>query len=386
MKKYFSQKLFLCCLLALGLGNCKVPFDPPLKSTDVNSLVVEGFVDGAAPVTFKISRSRRLTVGDTAERKYELNARVAVEDNHQNMYPLTEQGNGIYSSINNLNLNTAYQYRIHIFTSDNSEYLSDLVAFKQSPPIDTVSWKIKDNGVQISVNTHDPNNATRYYRWEYSETWEFHSRYRSSWEAHISYNPDVVSIIPRTEDVSTCWQTHNSTNILLGSSAKLSADVINQAPITYIEPHDDKISVLYSIWVKQYALDINGYNYFEAIRNNTERVGSIFDPQPNQTAGNIHCITNPAEKVIGYVSAGNSVEKRIFIKNSELPPFWTIYPDCPLVEVPNIKDSLIAYFDGGWDPIDRMLTPTFDVVYSASYKDCVDCTLRGTNIKPSFWP
>lgn len=384
--KYFLRSLLLCCLLAVALSNCKDSFDPVLKPTDVNSLVVEGYIDGAAPATFKISRSRMLTVGDTAARRYELNARVTIEDDHQNMYPLTEMGNGVYSSIDTLHLTTSYQYRLHIFTSDSREYLSDLVPFKQSPSIETVDWKIKDNGVQISLNTHDINNATRYYRWEYSETWEFHSRYRSSWEAHISYNPDRASIVPRIEDVYTCWQTHNSTNILLGSSAKLTDDVINQAPLVYIEPHDKKISVLYSIWVKQYALDVNGYDYYVAIRNNTERVGSIFDPQPNQTAGNIHCVTNPQEKVIGYINAGNSVVNRSFIKNSELPPFWNIYPDCPLKDVPDIRDSLIFYFDGGWDPIDRMLTPTNDVVFSASYKDCVDCTLTGTNIKPSFWP
>lgn len=371
--------------LALTLSNCEVPYDPPLKSTDVNSLVVEGFIDGAAPVIFKIGRTRALTVGDTATRNYELNAIVSIEDDHQNRYPLIESGGGIYSSSGILNLNSTSQYRLHIFTADHREYLSDLVPFKQSPPIDTVSWKIKDEGVQISLNTRDVNNATRYYRWEYSETWEFHSRYSSSLEAIITRNPDYVSMVPRLENVFTCWQTHNSTNILLGSSAKLTNDVINEMPINYVEPHDKKISVKYSIWVKQYALDIKGYNYLEAIRNNTENVGSIFDPQPNQTGGNIHCITDPAEKVIGYVNAGNSVEKRIFIKNSELPTSWNIFPDCPTYDVPNIQDSLLEYFDGGWEPLFIKHLSSGQIVYSASYKECVNCTLSGTNIKPSFW-
>lgn len=381
-----SKRLVFCCLLALALSNCKNSFDPILKQTDLNSLVVEGYIDGAAPAVFKISRTRMLTVGDTAARRYELNASVSIEDDQQNSYPLTETGGGSYSSIRIINLPTTAKYRLHIFTSDNREYLSDLVEFKKSPAIDTIGWEIKDGGVQISLNTHDANNDTRYYRWEYSETWEFHSRYFSSWQAIITYNPDRATMLPRTEDVYTCWQTNNSTNILLGSSAKLTNDVISEAPIIYVQNHDKKISVLYSIWVKQYAFDLNGYNYYTAIRNNTERVGSIFDPQPNQTAGNIYCITNPDEKVIGYVAAGNSFEKRIFISNSSLPRSWNIFPDCPLIEVPNITDSLIFYFDGGWDPIDKMLTPSNETVYSASYKDCVDCTLTGTNVKPSFWP
>ena len=386
VSKKITQNLICFLLLALTLSNCKVPYDPPLKATDINSLVVEGFIDGAAPVVFKIGRTRALTVGDTATRKYELNAIVSIEDDHQNRYPLIESGSGIYISSGLLNLNLSSQYRLHIFTADHREYLSDLVPFKQSPPIDTVSWKIKDEGVQISLNTRDVNNATRYYRWEYSETWEFHSRYRSSWKAIITRNPDYVSVVTRPENVYTCWQTHNSTNILLGSSAKLSNDVINEMPIKYVEPHDKRISVKYSIWVKQYALDIKGYNYLEAIRNNTEGVGSIFDPQPNQTAGNIHCISDPAEKVIGYVSAGNSVEKRIFIKNNELPTSWNIYPDCPTYDVPNNQDSLMAYFDGGWEPLFIKQITATQIAYTSSYAECVNCTLTGTNVKPSFWP
>jgi hypothetical protein len=383
MIQKYSMKIIIGLLVMLVLSNCKVPFDPVLKPSDTNSLVVEGYIDGAAPVTFKLSRSRILSANDTAARKYESNARVIIEDDHQNTYPLAEVGNGVYSSNSILALNVAYQYRLHIFTSDSKEYLSDLVPFKQSPPIDTTGWKLKDNGVQIFVNTHDPNNATHYYRWEYSETWEFHSTYNTT----LKYLPDSNKIIPRTVPVLICWQSHNSTNILVGSSTKLSSDIISEMPLVYIEPHDRKLSVLYSIWVKQYALDLNGYNYLLAMKNNTENVGSIFDPQPNQTAGNIHCITNPAENVVGYINAGNSFEKRTFISNSVLPIDWNQPMYCPLIDVPDNPDSLNFYFNGGgFGPIAHSILPTGAAAYSASYNSCIDCTLNGTNIKPPFWP
>ena len=369
-------------MVTLLLANCKVPFDPVLKPSDTNSLVVEGYIDGAAPVTFRLSRSRILSARDTAARKYELNARVLIEDDHQNTYPLTESGNGIYSSNNILALNAAYQYRLHIFTSNSREYISDLVSFKQSPPIDTTGWKLKDDGVQIFVNTHDPNNATRYYRWEYSETWEFHSTYNTI----LKYLPDSNKVIPRTIPVLICWQSANSTNILLGSSAKLSSDIISEMPLVYIEPHDRKLSVLYSIWVKQYPLDLNGYNYWLAMKNNTESVGSIFDPQPNQTSGNIRCVTDPAENVVGYINAGNSFEKRTFISNNVLPLSWNQPMYCPMIDVPANPDSLNFYFNGGYGPIAPSILPSGGAAYSASYNRCTDCTLSGTNIKPVFWP
>lgn len=372
----------VCWVSVLILINCKVPYDPTLKSTDTNSLVVEGYIDGNAPISFKLSRTRPLTTGDTAARVYESNANVSIEDDHQNTYPLMQMGNGLYSNSNILDLNPTYQYRLHVITSDGKEYASDFVPFKQSPNIDSITWGIKDGGVQVYVNTHDPNNATTYYRWEYNETWEFHSTYYST----IKYIAANDTIVPRTEQIYACWQSDNSTNIFLGSSAKLSSDVISQMPIAYIPPQDKKISVLYSILVQQFALDINGYNYWLAMKNNTESVGSIFDPQPNETVGNIHCITNPAETVVGYISAGNSVTSRTFISNSSMPMGWNQYPNCLKILVPINPDSLRYYFGSGYVPIVLTMTPQGAPAYSASYGGCVDCTLSGTNIKPNFWP
>ena len=378
IQKYFPL-VMVCCILSAVLSKCKVPYDPKLKATETNVLVVEGFIDGAAPTTFKLSRSRILTIGDTAARKYELNAKVVIEDDHQGIFPIFDSSNGVYKSNGTLNLNAAYNYRVHIFTADGREYTSTMVPFKPSPPIDTIGWKIKDNGVQTFVNTHDPNNATIYYRWEYSETWEIRSRYYAT----VRYDPDRNAIVPLSEQINDCWQTDNSVSIYLGSSANLSSDVINEMPLAYIPPHDDKLEVLYSILVKQYPLDVNGYNYWVAIRNNTERVGSIFDPQPNETTGNIHCITNPLENAVGYINAGNSTQHRVFISNLSLPPGWNLAPDCPMITVPNNPDSLRFYFGASYDPIEALM---FGVSFTGSYKPCVDCTLRGTNIKPSFWP
>ena len=163
--------------------------------------------------------------------------------------------------------------------------------------------------------------------------------------------------------------------------------VLLQAPLIYIEPHSRKLSVLYSILVKQYALDVNGYNFWVAMKSNTEQVGSIFDPQPNQTNGNIHCTTDTSEKVVGYIGAGNTVEKRVFIHNNLMPAGWNFPEDCLLITVPANSDSLIYYFrDGGFSPIGETRSQTGEIRYMSSFVQCVECTLNGTNIKPAFWP
>ncbi len=338
--------------------------------------MVEGFINGNGLTSIKLSRTRNITSGDTATHVNELNAIVAIEDQTNATYPLTEEGNGIYTV--NTFLNPTNKYRLHIHTSGNKEYLSDYVPYKPSPAIDSLGWNFKNNDVQVYANTHDDQNTTRYYRWTYTETWEFHSPYYSA----IEYDVPPGIINQRTEQIYACWPTQNSTNIILGSSAKLSLDVIHEAPLVLIPFHDSRLSVLYSIYVTQYALDSSAYNYWQAIKSNTEDIGSIFDPQPNQTKGNIHCVTDTSETVIGYIGAGSTSSLRLFISNTAMPSDWNLRSDCTMIVVPS--DSLAFYFGGRlYIPIDEIRPG----IYSGSTFSCVDCRASGgPNVKPVFWP
>jgi hypothetical protein len=377
-KKYFLRKCLVAGLSMLFLANCKVPYDPPIKSSKDHYLVVEGYVTGNGATNIKLSRTRNITWGDTAASTNETGAHVEIQDSNNNAFPLTEAGSGNYTGY--FSFSAGNTYRVHITTADHKEYLSDFVPFKQSPQIDQVAWKIKDGGVQIYLNTHDPQNKSVFYRWQYDETWEFHSQYYST----LKYNPVDTTVIPRTLPVFQCWRSQNSTNIILGSSAKLQEDVINAAPILYIPNHDKRISVLYSIMVTQYALDSSAYNYWNAMKANTENVGSIFDPQPNMTAGNIHSVSDPSETVIGYIGAGNAVQQRIFIRNSDMPAGWNLLPDCLEYEVPDIRDSLLFYFSN--NSFVPYLQDRTTGGYLSATGTCVDCTLTGSPVKPTFWP
>ena len=314
MKKIiFPWKIIMLGTLLLFFYRCRDPYNPSILSSDTSYLVVEGFINGNGITSIKLSRTRNITTGDTAAHVNELNAVVVIEDQNNAVYHLSETGNGIYAA--NIILNPANQYRLHIHTSGNKEYVSDYVPYKPSPPIDSLGWHFKNNDVQVYANTHDPQNTTRYYRWTYTETWQVHTSYYSV----LQYDVASGSIVDRPDQIYNCWPSKNSTNILLGSSAKLNLDVIHEGPLVLIPFHDNRISVLYSIFVTQYALDSMAYNYWQAIKSNTEDIGSIFDPQPNQTKGNIHCVTDTSETVIGYIGAGSTDSARFFIPNSAMP-------------------------------------------------------------------
>ena len=330
----------------------------------------------------KLTRTRTISRGDTAAYINETGANVIIEDNQNNLYPLAENGGGNYSA--NYQLDTSHEYRLHITTSDNKNYLSDFTVCKTSPPIQSLYWGFNQGSVWIYINTMDPNNNTHYYRWEYKETWEFHSQYSSV----LKYNPKDSSVIPRSIPVVVCYRSQNSSTILLSSTAKFQQDAVNNRPLVFIPPHDRRISVLYSVIVTHYALDSSGYNYWNAMKNNTEDVGTIFGNQPNQTTGNIHNENDTTEKVIGYIGAGSFQQERIFISNSDMPPGWNEPPNCTDAEFINFKDTLAVYLGGySYVPIikDTTRNGTIIGIISAS-GTCVDCTLTGTPVKPGFWP
>lgn len=369
-------------MVVFFFAGCKVPYDPTLKTAGDRFLIVEGFINvNGVPTNIKLSRTRNVTKGDTASNINETGATVVIEDNQNNLYPLYETGDGNYSA--SYTLSPSNQYRLHITTLNQEEYRSDFVVVKESPPIDDLGWKFKDSDVQVFVNTHDPGNQTTYYRWDYKETWEFHSEYYST----LMYDSANVQVVDRTVPVYVCYQTKNSTNIFLGSTAKLQQDVIHEAPLALIPFQDKRISVLYSINVTQYALDPNAYKYWSALKENTENVGSVFGQQPSENVGNIHSITNPFERVIGYISAGSTQQKRLFISNSSMPSNWNQKGNCDYIEVPPIKDSLAIYFgQQGFVPIKPHLNGIILLGYYSSEGPCVDCTINGTPQKPSFWP
>lgn len=375
----------LLLVFVLVIAGCKEKFISPAPAVITGYLVVEGIVNNEGGTT-KIKLSRSISLNDTGNIK-ESGALVKLEDNNNSFYALFENSNGNYT-IDNLHLDTSLKYRLSIKTSNNEDYLSDFVKIKKNPPIDSISWERAYDGVTIYANTHDPLNKTLYYQWEYDETWEFHSRYSASVVYVTSPPPNSqnIGVVEGHPDIYKCWQYNASSNILLGSSAKLAQDIIH-LPLLNIPPASIKLSVLYSVLVKQYVWSKEGYEFLERMKKNTESVGSVFDAQPSELNGNIHCTSNPGQPVIGFFNICTIQQQRIFIRNAELSG-WGYVPGCGIeIEIENNPDS-IAKKAAGLLPTSPRNTGPFGSVltFYAAPEECVDCTKRGTNVKPTYWP
>jgi hypothetical protein len=376
IKKYHILLLSLCILL----GGCIEPFDIPVRNEDVGFLVVNGFVntnDHSATVTL----SRAIPLSSSSDFPRETNAAVSVEEEGGAHYELIHEQNGTYH-LKSADFTTGKRYRLRIKTASNKVYLSAFITTRRAPTIDSLTWSATPDGVTIKLDTEDPEKQTKYYRWEYSETW----KYEAAFSSEYVLTNGAVSARREQDQVKICYATEQSSQIITGSTANFSSDKFVDQEVAFLPFLSPKIRYRYSILVKQFALSKEAYDYWQQLSINTESLGGLFDPQPSQLRGNIKRTDDLDEPVIGYFDGGAVSEKRIFIDYLELPEYLQIIPitgECTQELIPLDSVHALGNF--------HLLTHSVHwgiilVGYNYTTLDCADCRRQGgTTETPSFW-
>jgi hypothetical protein len=372
--------------LVILLVGCIEPYPAPDTGVDTSILVVDGFINATdKSAIVKITNAVPLAAEDVYPP--ERGAYVTIHSENGDSFTLIEGDAGIYSASGlSVDFNTKYQLNIH--TSDNRDIVSDYISVMQTPPIDSVTWRPEEAGVTILVNTHDESNGSRYYHWDYIETWEYHA----PWAAPYRKRNGTVIQLPPEEVPYYCYKTVPSTKVSVTSTTRLSEDVVRDFPLTYMEVGSSRISVLYSILVRQRVIDKAEFEFLQALQRVTESVGGLFDSQPYEILGNVHS-SDPSVPVLGYFSGGAMDEQRLFLRRSELPdrlqkfPYnYCSYDTACVVRSANTKCriELADLVEDSYLVAD--LSPAFPG-YTYTIERCADCRYQGgVTTKPEFWP
>ena len=359
-------------LILVTADSCIIDYIPKIGVYE-EVLVVEGLItDQPGVYTVKVSKSEPLW-----NRKFIkplTGCKVSISDDKGQTYNLKEVDSsfGVYvtdqASFRGV---IGRVYTLHIKTtteSPNLSYESQPMKMIPVPPIDNIYYEKKTfrqanssvEGCNIYLNTHDPSNNCRFYRWEYSETWEFH--------------------LPFNFPNNVCWLSNNSGEIIIkNTSLHAETNVIGQPVLTITDPID-RLSVKYSILVKQFSLNEDEYFYWERLKNSLDQTGGLYDLIPNDIPNNIFCLEEPNRKVLGYFSVSAMSSKRLFITD-KFAGLNTMYASCTsdtfFTTKPDTLKDIWIIFDNS-----KKVPPA--VIYTKN-RGCVDCTSRGTNIKPIFW-
>jgi hypothetical protein len=318
---------------------------------------------------------------------------VVISDDKNNRFDLKEDTPGKYRCwIGKEFLNVGTCYRIEVTTPDGKQYQSDFDTILPCPPIENIYYEVKKQetnnpdrpnyGIQFYVNTDATGISTKNFLWDLFEAWEYHSRYMVSdyYDGQINYSPETY------DTLFYCWKWGTLYDIYTFTTQNLSTAKIKGCPLNFVSNETDRLSVKYSLLVRQFSISNDAYNYWNTLQLQTQNTGGLYETQPASITGNIHCITNPDETVLGFFMASAVTEKRIFVPRNF--DFIIYSPSCaPYGYNAEDLDILLRTYK----PRDY---PVFVINYSQTEQgpwdfaeqECFDCRkLGGTLIKPDYW-
>ncbi|WP_264565407.1 DUF4249 domain-containing protein [Flavobacterium sp. N3904] len=398
MKEKCKHTFFLL-LLCFFINSCTEPYALQTNSYE-EAIVIEAIITNELKnQEIKISKTYKFEENGPT---FETGAQVYITDDLGHQYDFEEK-EGIYVSATPFQAVSGREYRLSITTKDGKVYTSrneKLTPVNEIASVTTnVTEKNKESGVQITVNSFDPSGESRFYRFEYEETYKIVAPNYNNLEIFV-VGPQKVDFRLRTVNVKTCYSTKKSLDILLASTNDLTEDRVTY-PIRFIADNNPIIAQRYSIMVRQYVQNLAAYTYFETLKK-TAGSGSILSQnQPGFFYGNIKAMDNANEKVIGFFEVSSVSEKRIFFnfydifpREKLLPPYYydcteQILPFCfgnfgckgnELIDALNHEALTLIGGDFGENPNSQ-----FDDTYTMVPSPCGDCSTFSSILKPLFW-
>lgn len=395
MKYRINYKFLIFILLALIITSCTEQY--AFKNTDFESaLVVEGTITNEFKnQIIKLSQVYKL---EETGPKFETAANVFVSDDQGNEYQF-EQKDTVYVSINQFKAEPGRKYQLKIRTKEGKNYTSDEQTLTTETKIDNVTATVEtvngQRGVQINVNSYDPTNTSKYYRYEYAETYKIIAPMWDFRQTTVLDSGTDIYISPRTRETKTCYSTKNSEVIILSSTNSTSEDRVH-FPVRFISDQNYIISHRYTIFVKQYIQNLAAYTYYKTLRDLSSSESILSPKQPGFFYGNIKSVENPSEKVIGFFEVSAVSSERIYFNyadlfpNEPLPPYYESnceiqeFKNCDDPENPECKGTILRSRIRSYTLVHFSANVAASLYYMVN-SPCGDCTTFSSNIVPSFW-
>lgn len=374
------------------MAACVTPYYPNITKYE-NLFVVDGRLTNLkGPYEVKLSRTFKYdgSIGSKVTGEPVTGALVKIIDNTGLEVQLKEITSGEYSTVDTIFRGIpGKSYKLQIKVNEEV-FESGFQTLKTPTAIDNLYWEYKQQdsngpkGVQLLIDTHDSTNNTRYYGWDYDETWKF----------------KVPLDVAAKPEWKICYKYNASNFFKIATTIERNNDIMDRHLLQFIDESSNRLYIQYSILARQYSFTEQTYKYFEDLIKLNQNQGTLFDVTPYSLVGNVKNLSNIDVPVLGYFVVAGASQKRIFIDRSELPQEFSPtdgFNNCStrIVRVPasltdfrqnHLVDSLMG---GGYViyeqfsvPIDEY-TPGWQL--SLARPQCFNCTLTGESKIPDFW-
>lgn len=194
-------------------------------------------------------------------------AEVWVMEDEAQRINFEETKPGYYQSTKAFAGEAASVYPLFIL-NEGKQYQSDPVTLLPPVSIDSlydryevitnIETKELEPGLQFFVDTYDPSGTSKYFRYEWEETYKLEVPYISYYDYYYDNDTDWDTVFRRSPIPSPCYVTEKSSRVLLSSTI---GDQLVEMPLRYLHEESDALSNRYSILVKQYSLGEQAYHH-----------------------------------------------------------------------------------------------------------------------------
>ena len=369
-------------------------------------LVVEALLTDA--VTFQEIKLSRTFPLEDGTLNTERNASVSIIDDMGLEYKFNEIVPGKYVSEVEFGATSDRKYSLSIITSSGRKYSSIQEELVQGDVIDFNLYSQSavnsegEEGVAIYYENTEPGSEdSKYFRFEYVETFKIVPPYWSTDYFVINPNGSVSTDIKENEDGKVCFGSEESNEIILRNASEYALNNIEPFVIKFNEQINRKIQNRYSLLVKQYLISREAYTFYETLKSFSESGSVLSETQPGTVIGNLYAVDNPDETVIGYFEVAKTLEKRVFFSYSDFyeetqlflrPYYYTCGVMLPFRNAnPNVSQDLSLaqmveagqvifyaenYLGFGLDPYQP---------YYVVAPECGDCSVFSDITVPDFW-
>ena len=314
----------LWCLGAFLLNACITPFETELEN-QVVTLIADGeLTDEKGPYNVFLTSSETFNLPPKVS-----GATVWITDDANQRLDLEEISEGKYQSDSNSSFigTVGRAYILHIEV-DGHSIESEPEKLVPTPPITAMRVEADEQifisdlgneivtpGFQVFVDTETLGGTGTYLKWDYRGVYVVKTPAPTIPRALACFIPDEDP----TENLNVFGVETNQKQPILGIPMKFFTPTV-------------KFDTIYFFVLKQFSLNRDAFEFWNAVQLQRKSTGSIFDPVPGTIEGNMRDINDPENLVLGYFTVSSVTEEQLSITRLELEQFGlqfkVPFPEC----------------------------------------------------------
>lgn len=377
----------MCCA-----PSCVYPFEVDAPQTQ-KRLVIEGNILIGALTEVNLSYMMGLNTPDSEMKNDKPAGKAWVESEDGKRYEAKADNGSSTIVIDTRTAPAKGRYRLCVEDLGTSrEYVTSWQEVNPPAEIDDLTYVWDENTMTLCLSAHSEEGS--YFRWAYVEDYKFHADRPKDFIFDYAENKEVKL---EESDYSTywCWSTNSSREVDLVATTDLEDNRLVAHKFHTFSRGSMRLQTRYRMTIYLSCISADAYRYLDNLKITSDFTGDLFTPLPSDVNGNITCVEDPNEKVIGYVDVCQISTKEFYLDENA----YKLYAPgrsqptsfIPIVEwnkngINPYPLDLREFWDKGFAPVYEGADGEGNSGVVWDYKRCTDCRLSGGVLEsPEGW-